>query len=95
MARLTQFAARWNTPARKASNWRVNVVVCCAMREDETAGGNSGDDERDLRRGFEAAAIHKNRDRSYEQCDQELGDCYPRRMKADPSSEDSSAARNI
>jgi hypothetical protein len=40
-------------------------------------GGNSQQDEKELRRGFEAAQHPKNRGRSYEECNSTLQERYP------------------
>jgi len=50
----------------------------------ETDGSKFENDERYFRCGFEAAVLHKNRDRSYEQCHRELGDRYPRMHESGP-----------
>lgn len=50
----------------------------------ETTGAKFEDDERYFRCGFEAALHAKNRDRTYEQCHQVLGDLYPHLHESEP-----------
>src|SRR5580692_982579 len=47
-------------------------------------GSNFEDDERYFRCGFEAAVLHKNRNRTYEEGHRELGDRYPRMHESGP-----------
>jgi hypothetical protein len=50
----------------------------------ETTGEKFVDDERYFRCGFEAALHLKNRDRTYEQCREMLGDLHPRMHESEP-----------
>jgi hypothetical protein len=50
----------------------------------ETTGERFEDDERYFRCGFEAALHLKNRDRTYEQCREMLGDLHPRMHESEP-----------
>jgi len=50
----------------------------------QAGGGNFEDDERYFRCGFEAAVLHKNRNRTYQECHEELGDRYPRMHESGP-----------
>lgn len=50
----------------------------------QAGGGNFGDDERYFRAGFEAALHSKNRGKSYQEAQRELGDAQPRLHESGP-----------
>jgi hypothetical protein len=64
-------------------NWWVGLRDI-EKEKYQTTGRNFEDDERYFRCGFEAALHAKNRDRTYEQCHQVLGDLYPRLHESEP-----------